>query len=145
MCPHVYTLVHLNLQCVCVRLPLCTQFFLIPGLRVLNRLSPDLPLPLATPLTVTPGCWSTLSSVVFLMAAGEMRSWSARNCSSLRVEGKAYSLDIQYKCRCACPISFGVKALKLLDRSISTMDSRPKWGHLTYKQGQGRIAYLNIH
>lgn len=65
----------------------CLQFFfLITGLRLLNRLSPDLPFPLATPLTVTPGCWSTLSSVVFFMAAGEMRSWSARNCSSLTEE-----------------------------------------------------------
>lgn len=59
------------------------QFFFTLGLRLLNRLIPDLPFPLATPLTVTPGCCSTLSSVVFLMAAGEMRSWSAKNCSSL--------------------------------------------------------------
>ncbi len=80
-CVHAGTLK--PVMCLSACLPLCTQFFLIPGLRVLNRLSPDLPFPLATPLTATPGCWSTLSSVVFLMAAGEMRSWSARYCSSL--------------------------------------------------------------
>ncbi|KAG7267505.1 hypothetical protein CRUP_008266 [Coryphaenoides rupestris] len=37
------------------------------------------------PDTLTPGCCSTLSRVVFLMAAGEICSWSAKNCSSLTV------------------------------------------------------------
>lgn len=95
----MYTLVHLTCKAFFVCLPLCTQFFLIPGLRALKRLSPDLPLPLGTPLTATPGCWSTLSRVVFLIAAGEMRSWSARYCSSLWEEGKA---PLETLCNCRC-------------------------------------------
>lgn len=67
----------------CWRKVVRPQFFFTLGLRLLKRLRPALPLPLATPLTETPGCCSTLSSVVFLMAAGEMRSWSAKDCSSL--------------------------------------------------------------
>lgn len=68
----------------CVWSPSQLFFLTGPG-RFLLRLSPGLPL---TPDPwLTPGCCRTLSRVVFLMAAGEMRSWSARNCSSLRRRG----------------------------------------------------------
>lgn len=60
-------------------------FFLTGPGGFLLRLSPGLPL--APDPWLTPGCCRTLSRVVFLMAAGEMRSWSARNCSSLRRRG----------------------------------------------------------
>lgn len=74
------------------------QFFLILGVRVLKRLRPGRPLPLATSLTVTPGCCSTLSRVVFLIAAGEMRSWSARYCSSLPETEERGGLELEETC-----------------------------------------------
>lgn len=140
-CPYSSTFATCNMF-VCARLPafLRTQFFfLITGLRVLNRLSPDLPFPLATPLTVTPGCWSTLSNVVFLIAAGEIRSWSAKNCNSLGEEVKPST--VQYKCGlCVCVIFTSVLSIN------SNFPLHANLWHQTgvtwHKQDPGRTSYM---
>lgn len=74
---------HLSTNCSdfywCGRSKCTDHFFLFFGL-LLNIL---IPRGLTPTSAVTPGCWRTLSRVVFLMAAGEIFSWSAKYWRSL--------------------------------------------------------------